>query len=544
MLTYTPTQDNPAAHSVERPWMLLLLCFFWLWPGIFGHDPWKPDEGYVVGVVQSMLEDGHWLVPTIAGVPYLDASPLYYWVAAGFAGLLRPVMPLADGMRLATPLFMALALWFAGLAGRDLIGYRHGRSAAMLLLGALGLMLFGHSASPDVASFAAMALALWALSRARTQGWLAGALLGLASGALALSSSVVGAGLVWLVALLLPVFRAWRTPEHAKTWAVGLTVGLPLVLVWPLALAQSSPLLFDFWLHQRALGVFHDFSGAFSVREFGYYLEIFPWFALPLWPLAVWTLWRRRGHWQTPVIQLPLLMVAVISAMLFLSPVKEQELALPLLIPLAVLAAVELDGLRRGAAAFFNWFGLMTFGLIAAFLWVGWAAMNFGWPARLAQRAHFFNPDYVPQISVPLLLLALVATGVWIWAVTRRHMGGRKAATNWAAGVTLIWSLAASLWLPWIDGQKSYRKVFESLAVSPLADACMVTDVSLSLIALARYHGGVVLRPLDSAGAHQCRHFFTMRDRDAVKPVDPLWQGLRSGDRKEFYYVLEAAPGR
>ena len=108
----------------------------------------------------------------------------------------------------------------------------------------------------------------------------------------------------------------------------------------------------------------------------------------------------------------------------------------------------------------------------------------------------------------------------------------------------LIWSLAASLWLPWIDGQKSYRKVFESLAVSPLADACMVTDVSLSLIALARYHGGVVLRPLDSAGAHQCRHFFTMRDRDAVKPVDPLWQGLRSGDRKEFYYVLEAAPGR
>ena len=63
-------------------------------------------------------------------------------------------------------------------------------------------MLFGHSASPDVASFAAMALALWALSRARTQGWLAGALLGLASGALALSSSVVGAGLVWLVALL------------------------------------------------------------------------------------------------------------------------------------------------------------------------------------------------------------------------------------------------------------------------------------------------------------------------------------------------------
>ena len=202
MLTYTPTQDSPAAHSVERPWMLLLLCFFWLWPGIFGHDPWKPDEGYVVGVVQSMLEDGHWLVPTIAGVPYLDASPLYYWVAAGFAGLLRPVMPLADGMRLATPLFMALALWFAGLAGRDLIGYRHGRSAAMLLLGALGLMLFGHSASPDVASFAAMALALWALSRARTQGWLAGALLGLASGALALSSSVVGAGLVWLVALL------------------------------------------------------------------------------------------------------------------------------------------------------------------------------------------------------------------------------------------------------------------------------------------------------------------------------------------------------
>ena len=73
---------------------------------------------------------GDWLTPRIAGEPYLDTPPLYYWVAALFARALSPwLLPLHDAARLATPLFMSLTLLFVGMTARELIGRRHGRSA-------------------------------------------------------------------------------------------------------------------------------------------------------------------------------------------------------------------------------------------------------------------------------------------------------------------------------------------------------------------------------------------------------------------------------
>ncbi|MCZ4263293.1 hypothetical protein O4G76_20955, partial [Limimaricola sp. G21655-S1] len=86
--------------------------------------------------VQGFVAGGHWLLPAIDGQPYLENSPLYYWAAAGLARLLSPwLLPLHDAARLATPLFMAVALAFAGGIGRELIGRRHGRSVVMILIG-------------------------------------------------------------------------------------------------------------------------------------------------------------------------------------------------------------------------------------------------------------------------------------------------------------------------------------------------------------------------------------------------------------------------
>ncbi|UGA38758.1 hypothetical protein JOS77_03130 [Chromobacterium haemolyticum] len=66
MLTYSE-QSQTLAKPTEKPWILLLLCFVWLWPGIIGHDPWKPDEPFVLAAVQGMLDTGNWLLPTVQG---------------------------------------------------------------------------------------------------------------------------------------------------------------------------------------------------------------------------------------------------------------------------------------------------------------------------------------------------------------------------------------------------------------------------------------------------------------------------------------------
>ncbi len=45
--------------------LLVVLGFAFL--GIFGRDPWKPDEAYTFGVVYHVWRTGELVVPTLAG---------------------------------------------------------------------------------------------------------------------------------------------------------------------------------------------------------------------------------------------------------------------------------------------------------------------------------------------------------------------------------------------------------------------------------------------------------------------------------------------
>lgn len=545
MLTYTPPRPPEAERPTEKPWLLLLLCFVWLWPGILGHDPWRPNEPYVVGIVQSMLETGNWSVPSIVGMPYLETPPLYHWLAASLVSLLSPwLLSAHDAARIATPLLMSLALWCVGLAGRDLIGRRHGRSAVMILIGCLGLMTWGHELSPDVGLFTGFCLGFYALALGIRQGWLAGLWLGLASVLIMWCASLLELALIWMVALTLPAFRAWRGGEYLKTLLVAPVVALPLLLCWPLLLHKASPELFEQWWLQHALGPFNGFGRLDVLHEFGYYLKLFPWFTWPAWPLAAWAVWQRRHRLDEPVTQLSLLFFTVLLFLLTLSPRQTQALALPLLLPLVILAASELDSLRRGAASFLNWFGLMTFGLLGAFMWVGWGAMNFGWPTKLAERSHFFSPAYQPHVNWPFLILGIAASLTWLWAVTRRHVRGRQAVTNWAAGATLVWGLGMTLWLPWFDAQKSYRSTALAMQAAIPSDANCVATASTHYVqrALWYYFAGIRLLPTEQTAGAACQYRMVMHYRSDYQPSpswEIIWQGNRPGSRREFYFLLK-----
>ena len=85
--------------------------------------------------------------------------------------------------------------------------------------------------------------------------------------------------------------------------------------------------------------------------------------------------------------------------------------------------------------------------------------MNFGWPAKLAERATYFSPYYHYDVDYFPLIVASVLTPLWLWAITRKHIRGRQAVTNWAAGVLLVWALLLTLFLPWLDAAKSARPV-------------------------------------------------------------------------------------
>ncbi|KZE33857.1 ArnT family glycosyltransferase [Crenobacter luteus] len=548
MLTFSPDRAG-LPQPTEKPWLLLLLTFVWLWPGILGHDPWKPDEPFVHAVVAHMLGSGDWLTPTVNGQPYLDAPPLYYWVAAAFARVFSPwLLPLHDAARLATPLFMAIGLTFAGMAGRELIGRRHGRSVVLILIGCLGLLATGHQMTPAVAGFAGFSIAFYALALSPRAPGLAGALLAAALVVTFLSTSLLEVALLAMTALMLPAFSAWRSKGYALTLTLALALALPASALWPWLFAQAEPGAFAQWWHGKALGPLNGFGRVGFFHEFGYYPKLVIWYTWPAWPLAAWTLYRSR-RFDEPVLQLPLLCFAVTLILLTLSDRQHATYALPLLLPMATLAAVELDTLKRGAAAFLNWFGLMTFGFFGLLIWAGWAAMNFGWPAKLAERAAYFSPYYQPQVSWPAVAAALGATAVWLWAVTRRHLRGRQAVTNWAAGITLFWGLALTLWLPWLDAAKSYRPVVERMTAALPAEAraaCIATEENNRLARLSwRYYGGLELTPFARGAEPPCDWRLAIRSRRqalAEPGWQVVWQGGRPRDKDERYVLLGRLP--
>src|SRR6266581_1876250 len=84
------------------PALLALLVLAYLLPGLVGHDPWKTDDAIGIGIVHQMLEHGRWIVPYLAGEPFLEDGPFHYWIAALAENVFGLVLAPHDGARLAS----------------------------------------------------------------------------------------------------------------------------------------------------------------------------------------------------------------------------------------------------------------------------------------------------------------------------------------------------------------------------------------------------------------------------------------------------------
>jgi 4-amino-4-deoxy-L-arabinose transferase-like glycosyltransferase len=103
-----------------------LLLLAWPWIGLFGREPWKSDEAYTFGLIWSLVQGKGWLVPLLAGEPFMEKPPLFYRVSAlcteWFGGILSP----HEAARIAIPLFLCVALGFLAAAARALLGTNRG----------------------------------------------------------------------------------------------------------------------------------------------------------------------------------------------------------------------------------------------------------------------------------------------------------------------------------------------------------------------------------------------------------------------------------
>lgn len=527
----------------RRHFLFCLLCLAWIFPGLLAHDPWKPDEAYTFGVVYEMLQGGSWIAPALAGEPFLREPPLFYVSAALSALAFSPLLPLHDAARLATAFYVALALLFCALAGRELNGRGYGTLAAVLLIGCFGLVVRSHQLVPQVAALAGFAMAYYGCARA-LRGPLGGLWLGTGLGIVFLSQGIPEMLMVLLIGAFLPLVNsAWRTRIYAQAFGLAVVAALPWLLVWPLLLHSHSPGLFNAWVQAETVTRVLR-GGGF------YYLRILPWYAWPVWPLALWSLWRAFGTSPVkPAIALPLTGLIITLVALTESADKRELYAMPLLLPLALLATPGIETLRRGASNAWYWFSVMGFTLFVFVAWVYWSGLELGVPPGLYQHLHRLQPGYTSGFRLVPFVIGALFTIAWFAVLFRVERDPQRPAWIWASGVTLTWGLLGVLFIGWVDVGKSYRGMVAELQQAlPGSYRCMSSrDLGDTERAMLHYFANIVTYREESPERRRdCDLLLIQGTLQGGAVPGPewmkVWEGARPGDRVERYRLYRRSP--
>ena len=546
--------SQPTRNSGLFPFLLtLVLCLAWLMPGLVGHEPWKGDEAITMGLVHSILSGVPAAIPTLAGEAWASATPpLYPAVAAIVASWLAPWLPAHDGARLAAGFFVLMTFIFAALTGHQLYGHRHGRMVVMVLVGSVGLWFAGHESIPQSALLLGAAMTAYGAALSPPRPFTGGAWAGTGLGISFMATGMVDAGALALMLLLLPLASpAWRSTTTLRSALTSLVAAAPWLLLWPWQLHHMAPGLWQSWLSSQLHQFVFEGSPAGIIPSL-YYIKFLPWFAWPAWPLAVWTVWQslRKHTLLSPGTILPLIMLGSTILVLSLTRNPDPDRGLPLLLPLALLAAGGTATLRRGAANALYWFAIMTFGVLAITAWVYWSALDLGVPAHLARHLHSLQPGYVGSFQLLPFLLAIFYCMLWVVLLLRMKRSPHRPLLAWAAGMTLAWGMAAFLFVSPMDQRLGYAGVANSLQPYLPVRGCVASQrVEAGARAMFDYYVGLqTLRELPDH-PRTC-HWLLTEDPDETTPESIpsgwqlIWQGARMGNHVEqfsLYHRLQSA---
>jgi 4-amino-4-deoxy-L-arabinose transferase-like glycosyltransferase len=216
-------------------------------------------------IARTMLQSGDWVTARLDGIPYLEKSPLKYWMMAiSFA-----LFGVRDwAARLPLALSVVALCWLTFRFGAWAFGRRAGFYSGLALSTCVGLFLFTRVQIPDATLTLTITMALWALLRAleddepRPTRW---AYLMWAS---------IGAGLLLkgLIAALFPVAagvlymffakRDWRRLRPFSGVALLLLIAAP----WHILATLRNPPYFDFTMHSEA-GAYRGFFWFYFINE-------------------------------------------------------------------------------------------------------------------------------------------------------------------------------------------------------------------------------------------------------------------------------------
>jgi 4-amino-4-deoxy-L-arabinose transferase-like glycosyltransferase len=404
-----------------------------------------PDEPRYTRVAVEMHRAGEWVTPTLQGEPWLEKTPLFYWLAGAAFSVLGETETAA---RLPSVLALLLLVGITALSGARLFGTATGLHAGFVSGTALLMFAYGRAASMDMLLAATVTAAI-GLASLR--------LLGLA-GPWAIPAAAAFAGLATLakgpLGLLLPglvVFgfvlltRQWRLlRELLSPLAVAAFLVVSVPWYAAILLDQGRHFVDVFVLDhnvQRFTSTIHHHPG-----PFWYYVPIlfgglFPWSGLSV--PALFGIRPRDSRADFFV----LLWLVLPFAFFSLAGSKLPGYILPCVPPLAVFMGRAAAHLVSAAPP-----ERYLAGRITALVGLVLGALVATTPALL-----FRLQEPLWRSTIPFGLWALVVTFLFSRRVGADPAGALRLLRVGAAGLLLLLTLVAP---PILARRESGRRLF------------------------------------------------------------------------------------
>jgi 4-amino-4-deoxy-L-arabinose transferase-like glycosyltransferase len=195
-------------------------------------------------IARNMLQSGDWVTARLDGVPYLEKSPLIYWMMA----VSYAIFGVHDwAARLPIALSVVALCWVTWRFGRWAFGSLAGYYAGLALSTCVGLWLFTRILIPDVVLTLTITVAFWAMLRALEgeKYWAhvmaASIAVGLLLKGLIAAVFPIGAGLVYIVLTK----SDWRRLKPVSGLAIIAAIAGP----WHVLATLRNPPYLDYTMH-------------------------------------------------------------------------------------------------------------------------------------------------------------------------------------------------------------------------------------------------------------------------------------------------------
>jgi hypothetical protein len=538
MLTYSPSA--PPRRN-DHPWLLVIMAVLWISGATFFHAPWEPYEPYVVAVVKSMVSSNMWLVPYIStNYPYLDLQPFYFWLYALLIKIFN-FSDIANAIRVINSLIILLVIYLMGKIGSGLPAFKNGRSVVMILISSIGFINNAYQLSPNIVVLLGFSLYIFALQQSEFLPGICAWLLSLGLILISLNFTCAFIVMTLLVLLLLPLFNHnWRTPNYFITISGGTALFALIFISYVWQLNRVNHGFFLEWKHKYT--VVASLNLVAIPRHLWFYLHTLFWYTVPSWFLVTWTLYKRgRQVFQDKILQLCALFIFLICLNAIISGRCEEAAIFPIIIPMALLASVEIDSIRISIVSLLNWFSLFIFGLSGLCIIILYIALNSGHPLNLFKQAQAFAPTYIFNFNFWQLALAVFITMIWVFMITRKHIRGREMVSNWASGTTFVLVIFASLCLPWFNAVLSFKDVVASSLPFIHPNGCVATNGYNNLpSALWYYYADIRLFPSVDINNSNCDQALLAVEGPNNSVDSNYWHQVWSSKRPvdKMYYVL------